>query len=77
MNGTSLIHVTAMAECHDDDEKNSVVDRIDDSIITNSETVAFSPPEWSRGRWTRVLSKKCDGAMNSRLHCTINLSKFA
>ena len=66
-----------MAESHDNDEQDSVVDRIDDSIITYSETVAFSPPERSRGWWTRVLSKKCDGAMDSRLRCTINLAKFA
>ena len=66
-----------MAKSHDDNEQNSVVDRVQDSIVANSKSVALSPTQWSRGRWTRVLSKKFDGPLDTRLRRVVNRSKFA
>ena len=39
--GDSLITVSAMSKSHDDDEQNSVVDRIEDPIVAISKLVAL------------------------------------
>lgn len=66
-----------MAEGHDDDEQEPVINRVEDSVVAHSEPVALSPTEWSRRRWTRIVGQKGNGPLDSRLRRTVNRAKFA
>jgi hypothetical protein len=72
-----LIDVASMTDSDDNDEKNSVIDRVNDSVVANSEPITRPTTKGSRSRRTWILCEKCDRTLNARLYRAINFAKFA
>jgi len=66
-----------MTDGNDHDEEYPVINGVNDSVIAYPQPVAGPSSKGPRGRRTRVLRKQRNGALNTRLRGTINLSNFA
>jgi hypothetical protein len=71
-----LIDVASVTNCHDHNEEDSIVDRVNDPVVAHPQPIAGPSSKWAR-RWrTWILSEKCDGALNARLHGAVNLANL-
>ena len=66
-----------MTDCHYDNEKDVVIDGVNDSIIPDTESKAWPTPKCPRSWWTRILSEESDSTLNARLNGTVNLADLA
>ncbi len=57
-------------------QKNLIIDGVNDSIVAHPKSITGPPPKWSGGWRTRIVSEKSNGTLKTRPHRAVNLSKF-
>lgn len=73
----SAIHVSTMSDGYDDNQKNSVIDGVDDAIVADSKSIAVTTSKRPRSRRAWIFGKKRNCPLNSRLRRTIDPAKFS
>ena len=58
----------------DNNEKYSVIDGVDDSVVADSQPVAGPSAEWTRCGRSRILGEHCDRTLNTGLNLSVDLS---
>jgi hypothetical protein len=65
-----------MTNGHDNYEQDSVIDRVDNPVIADPETMGFSSTKLARGGWAWIFCKQRNCTMEARLHRSVNRSQF-
>lgn len=66
-----------MPDGHDDDQKDVVLNRVDDAVVTDANAEAGSSPERTCRRWTGILSEERDGTLDAPAYWWIKLLQRA
>jgi hypothetical protein len=76
LNNWLLRDVESVTNGDNHDEKHSVVDGVDDAVVTDPEAKPGTIAEWARRRRSQILSARSDRALDARLNGRVTFSNL-